>query len=156
MSQSSYLKINKTEVILKQRTLTIIKPECVANKHIGDIIQRIEKAGFEILAIKMIRLQPAEAKTFYLVHKDRPFYRELVEYMTSGKVVAMILEKENCVEAFRKFIGATNPADAESGTIRKDFGTDIQNNCVHASDSPENAIKESAFFFSETEYLKNS
>jgi nucleoside-diphosphate kinase len=141
---------------LKERTLTIIKPECVAKKHIGDIIQRIEQAEFNILGMKMIRLQPAEAQTFYAVHKERPFYGELVEYMTSGKVVAMILEKENCVEAFRKFIGATNPADAERGTIRRDFGTDIQNNCVHASDSQENALKEIAFFFSETEYLKNS
>jgi nucleoside-diphosphate kinase len=104
----------------------------------------------------MIRLQPDEARRFYLVHKDRPFYQELVEYMSSGKVVAMILEKENCVEAFRKFIGATNPAEAAPGTIRKDFGTDIQSNCIHASDSPENALKEMAFFFSETEYLKNS
>jgi len=141
---------------LKERTLTIIKPECVAKKHIGDIIQRIERADFNILAIKMIRLQTAEAQTFYAIHKERPFYGELVEYMTSGKVVAMILEKDNCVEAFRKFIGATNPAEAEPGTIRKDFGTDIQNNCVHASDSRENALKEIAFFFSETEYLTNS
>ena len=140
---------------MKERTLTIIKPECVAKKHIGDIIQRIERGEFKILGMKMTRLQPAEAKTFYIIHKDRPFYGELVEYMTSGKVVAMILEKDNCVEAFRKFIGATNPADAEPGTIRRDFGTDIQNNCVHASDSPENALKEIAFFFSETEYLKN-
>jgi nucleoside-diphosphate kinase len=141
---------------VKERTLTIIKPECVANKHIGDVIQRIEQADFNILAMKMIRLQPDEARKFYLVHKDRPFYQELVEYMSSGKVVAMILEKENCVEAFRKFIGATNPSEAAPGTIRKDFGTDIQSNCIHASDSPENALKESAFFFSETEYLKNS
>jgi nucleoside-diphosphate kinase len=141
---------------VKERTLTIIKPECVANKHIGDIIQRIERADFNILATKMIRLQPDEARKFYLVHKDRPFYRELVEYMSSGKVVVMLLEKENCVEAFRKFIGATNPAEAAPGTIRKDFGTDIQSNCIHASDSPENALKEMAFFFSETEYLKNS
>jgi nucleoside-diphosphate kinase len=141
---------------LKERTLTIIKPECVAKKYIGDIVQRIEQGEFKILGMKMIRLQPAEAQAFYVIHKERPFYGELVEYMTSGKVVAMILEKENCVEAFRKFIGATNPADAEPGTIRRDFGTDIQNNCVHASDSPENALKEIAFFFSETEYLKNS
>ena len=129
-----------------QGTLTIIKPECVANNHIGDIIQRIEKAGFRILAIRMVRLQVPEAQQFYLIHKDRPFYQELVEYMTSGKVVAMVLEKDNCIEAFRKFIGATNPKEAATGTIRRDFGTDIQNNCVHASDSPENALQEIAFF----------
>ena len=138
-----------------QQTLTIIKPECVANKHIGDIIQRIEQAEFKILAIRMVRLQVQEAQQFYLIHKDRPFYQELVEYMTSGKVVAMVLEKENCVEAFRKFIGATNPKEAASGTIRRDFGTDIQNNCVHASDSPENALQEIAFFFSAQDIIMN-
>jgi nucleoside-diphosphate kinase len=140
---------------LKERTLTIIKPECVSNHHIGDIIQRIEKAGFGILALRMVHLQRSEAEQFYLVHKERPFYQELVEYMSSGKVVAMVLEKENCVEAFRNFIGATNPADAKPGTIRRDFGTNIQNNCVHASDSTENARKEAAFFFSEREIILN-
>ena len=140
---------------MKQQTLTIIKPECVAKLHIGDIIQRIEKADFKIIAIKMVRLQPQEAQQFYLIHKDRPFYQELVQYMCSGKVVVMVLEKENCVQAFRKFIGATNPKDAASGTIRRDFGTDIQNNCVHASDSPDNAQKEIAFFFSAKEIILN-
>ena len=140
---------------MKQRTLTIIKPECVAKLHIGDIIQRIEKANFKIRAIKMVRLQPQEAQQFYLIHKDRPFYQELVQYMCSGKVVVMVLEKENCVEAFRKFIGTTNPTDAAPGTIRRDFGTDIQNNCVHASDSPDNAQKEIAFFFSAKEIILN-
>jgi nucleoside-diphosphate kinase len=140
---------------VKQQTLTIIKPECVAKLHIGDIIQRIEKADFKIIAIKMVRLQPQEAQQFYLIHKDRPFYQELVQYMCSGKVVVMVLEKENCVQAFRKFIGATNPKDAASGTIRRDFGTDIQNNCVHASDSPDNAQKEIAFFFSAKEIILN-
>jgi nucleoside-diphosphate kinase len=140
---------------LTERTLTIIKPECVANKHIGDIIQRIEQAEFKILGIKMIRLQVKEAQQFYLVHKDRPFYQELVEYMTSGKVIAMVLEKANCVQEFRKFIGATNPKEAAQGTIRRDFGTDIQNNCVHASDSPENALHEIAFFFSGRKTIMN-
>ncbi len=139
---------------MKQRTLTIIKPECVAEKHIGDIIQRIEKAGFDILGIKMVRLQKKDAEQFYLVHKDRPFYRELVEYMSGGKVVVMVLEKENCVADFRKFIGATDPQKAEPGTIRKDFGTSIQLNCVHASDSVENAAKEVAFFFAEREIIQ--
>ncbi len=140
---------------MKERTLTIIKPECVSNKHIGDIIQRIEKAGFEILAIRMVHLLPTEAQQFYLVHKERPFYGELVDYMSSGKVVVMVLEKENCVEAFRKFIGATNPEEAAAGTIRKDFGTNIQNNCVHASDSPENALTEINFFFSRRDIILN-
>ena len=137
------------------RTLTIIKPECVANNHIGGIIQRIEQAEFKILAIRMVHLQVQEAQQFYLVHKDRPFYQELVEYMTSGKVVAMVLEKDNCVEAFRKFIGATNPKEAAPGTIRRDFGTNIQNNCVHASDSIENALQEIAFFFSAKDIIMN-
>ncbi len=140
---------------MRERTLTIIKPECVKNKHIGDIIQRIEDAGFEILAMKMVSLQPREAEQFYLVHKERSFYHELVQYISSGKVVAMVLEKENCVGAFRKFIGATNPQEAAPGTIRRDFGSNIQNNCVHASDSDENARKEAAFFFSEREIILN-
>ena len=139
---------------MKQRTLTIIKPECVAEKHIGEIIQRIEKAGFDILGIKMLRLQKKDAEQFYLINKDRPFYRDLVEYMTSDKVVVMVLEKENCVADFRKFIGATDPQKAEVGTIRKDFGSSIQLNCVHASDSEENAAKEVAFFFSEREIIQ--
>lgn len=138
---------------MNQRTLTIIKPECVAEKHIGDIIARIEKAGYQILGLKMVRLQKKDAEQFYLVHKDRPFYKELVAYMTSGKVVVMVLEKENCVDDFRGFIGATNPQEAADGTIRKDFGKSIQFNCIHASDSPENAAKEVSFFFAEKEIL---
>jgi nucleoside-diphosphate kinase len=123
----------------------------VESHHIGEIIQRIEKAGFHILAMRLLRLQKSEAEHFYLVHKEKSFYDELVEYMSSGKIVALALEKENCVEDFRKFIGATNPNNAAPGTIRKDFGTNIQSNCVHASDSPENAQREIAFFFSERE-----
>ena len=138
---------------MKSRSLTIIKPECVEKKHIGDIISRIEKAGFDIIALKMVRLSKDDAKRFYLVHKDRPFYGELVDYMTSGKVVAMVLQKENCVEDFRKFIGATDPSKAEDGTIRKDYGTSIQFNCIHASDSDENAQIESSFFFATREII---
>lgn len=144
-----------TENILKNRTLTLIKPECVAGKHIGNIIQRIEQAGFTILGIRMLKLTRKEAEEFYLVHKNKPFYRGLVEYMSGGKIVAMVLEKENCVQDFRQFIGATNPAEAAEGTIRRDFGTDIQNNCVHASDSNENAQKEISFFFSNRDILMN-
>lgn len=140
---------------MKERTLTLIKPECVASKHIGDIIMRIEQAGFTLLGIRMLRLTRKEAEEFYLVHKNRSFYTGLVEYMSSGKIVAMVLEKENCVQDFRQFIGATNPAEAEEGTIRRDFGTNVQNNCVHASDSLENAEKEISFFFSNRDILMN-
>jgi nucleoside-diphosphate kinase len=144
-----------TENILKNRTLTLIKPECVASKHIGNIIQRIEQAGFTILGIRMLKLTRKEAEEFYLVHKNKPFYTGLVEYMSGGKIVAMVLEKENCVQDFRQFIGATNPTEAAEGTIRRDFGTNIQNNCVHASDSNENAQKEISFFFSNRDILMN-
>ena len=138
---------------MKERTLTLIKPECVENHYIGEVIRRIEKAGFYILAMRMLQLKKSEAQQFYLVHKGKSFYSELVEYMSGGKIVALALEKENCVEDFRKFIGATNPKEAAPGTIRKDFGTNIQSNCVHASDSSENARREIAFFFSEQEII---
>lgn len=140
---------------MKERTLTLIKPECVANRHVGEVIQRIEKAGFHILAMRMLRLKEKEAQQFYEVHRERPFYNDLVKYMSDGKIIALVLEKENCVEDFRKFIGATNPKDAAPGTIRRDFGTNIQSNCVHASDSLENARREIAFFFSEQEIISN-
>jgi len=109
-----------------ERTLTLIKPECVAEKHIGDVIARIEKGGFTIKAMKMLQLTRREAEKFYEVHKERPFYGELTEYMSSGPIVAMVLEKENCVADFRNFIGATNPQEAAEGTIRRDFGKSVQ------------------------------
>jgi len=136
-----------------EQTFTMIKPECVAENHIGDVISRIEKAGFAIKALKMTRLTKSEAEVFYAVHKERPFYGELTEYISSGTVVAMVLEKENCIQDFRNFIGATNPAEAEPGTIRKDFGQNIQMNCVHASDSPQTAETEIGFFFSQKELI---
>ena len=138
---------------MAERTLTLIKPECVAEKHIGDVIARIEKAGFQVKAIKMLRLSKREAEKFYEVHKERPFYGELTEYMSSGPIVALVLEKENCVADFRDFIGATNPKDAAQGTIRREFGKNIQMNCVHASDSPENAVREIYFYFSDREIM---
>ncbi|RMG41932.1 MAG: nucleoside-diphosphate kinase [Methanobacteriota archaeon] len=138
---------------MKEQTFTMIKPECVANKHIGDVISRIEKAGFTIKALRMVRMSRRDAELFYEVHKERPFYQELVEYISSGPVVAMVLEKENCIADYREFIGATNPAEAAEGTIRKDFGTNIQLNCVHASDSPETAAKEIPFFFSQRDIV---
>jgi nucleoside-diphosphate kinase len=137
------------EIELPERTLTIIKPECVENKHIGDVIARIEKDGFAIKSIKMLQMDREEAKVFYEVHRQRDFYDELTSYMSNGPVVVMVLEKENCIRAFRDFIGATDPAKAAPGTIRRDFGKNIQNNCVHASDSPENAVREINFFFPE-------
>ncbi|MCB0301032.1 MAG: nucleoside-diphosphate kinase [Calditrichaeota bacterium] len=136
-----------------ERTYTMIKPECVGAKHIGDVIARIEKGGYRILGLKMLHLSKTDAGKFYEIHKERPFYGELVDFMSSGPIVAMVLEKENCIADYRKLIGATNPAEAAAGTIRKDFGTNIQNNCVHASDSPENAVIEIKFFFSERELV---
>jgi nucleoside-diphosphate kinase len=135
------------------KTLAIIKPDCTAKNVIGKVIDRIENAGFKILGLKMVRLTKNQAKKFYEVHKERPFYNDLVEFMTSGPVVVMALQKENAVTAFRNFIGATNPEEAAEGTIRKDFGSNIQNNCVHGSDSDENAKREIGFFFSETELI---
>ncbi len=136
-----------------QRTYTMIKPECVQAKHIGDVIARIEKGGYQILGLKMVHMSKADAEAFYAIHKERPFFPELVTFMSSGPVVSMVLEKENAIADYREFIGATNPAEAAEGTIRRDFGSNIQNNCVHASDSPENALTEIKFFFSERELV---
>lgn len=136
-----------------EQTFTMIKPECVAGKHVGEVIARIEKAGFAIKALRMVHMTRKEAEAFYAVHKERPFYGELTEYMSSGPVVAMVLEKENCIKAYREFIGATNPKDAAPGTIRRDFGSSIQFNCVHASDGPETALAEIKFFFSDRELV---
>jgi len=146
---SGEITLIQEEIELPERTLTIIKPECVENKHIGDVIARVEKDGFAIKAMKMLQMSLEEARTFYEVHRQRDFYNELTGYMSSGPVVVMVLEKENCIRAFRDFIGATDPAKAAPGTIRRDFGKNIQNNCVHASDSNENAVREIQFFFPE-------
>ncbi len=132
-------------------TFTMIKPDAVKNNNIGPILAKINDAGFTIRAMKYTELSEAQAMAFYEVHKERPFYGELVEFMTSGPIVAAILEKENAVEDFRKLIGATNPTEAAEGTIRKIFAESIQNNAVHGSDSDENAIIEADFHFSKTE-----
>ncbi len=121
----------------------------------GKVIDRIERAGFEILAMKMTRLSREAAGEFYAVHRERPFYPDLVSFMSSGKCVPMVLQKENAVSDFRKLIGATDPAEAEPGTIRKDFAESKQNNIVHGSDSVENARIEIAFFFAERELVEN-
>lgn len=130
----------------------MIKPDATGAGHTGKIIDQIIQAGFTVRAMKWTRLSREEAGKFYEIHKDRPFFGELVEYMTSGPIVAAILEKENAVESFRKLIGATDPQKAEEGTIRRMFATSIAANAVHGSDSDENALIEGAFFFSRREW----
>lgn len=132
-------------------TFTMIKPEAVENEHIGEILAIINRSGFHIVSLKMMRLSRDNAAKFYAVHKGKPFYDELVEFMSSGPIVAAILQKENAVEDYRKLIGTTDPSKAEEGTIRKLFAESIQKNAVHGSDSDENAQFEAAFFFPEIE-----
>ena len=133
------------------RTLTMIKPNAVANNHIGGIIAMIEAGGCKVVAMKKMKLSPELAGKFYEVHKERPFYDELCEFMSSGPIIPMILEKENAVADYRELIGSTDPAEAAEGTIRKKYATSKGENAVHGSDSDKNAAIESAFFFSETE-----
>ena len=139
--------------IMSNRTFTMIKPDAFANGHTGAIIDQIVKSGFQLVAMKLTRLTPEKAGEFYAIHKERPFYGELVEFMSSGPIVAAILEKENAVEAFRTLIGATNPANAAEGTIRKKFAESIGRNAIHGSDSDENASIEGSFFFSGLEKI---
>ena len=133
------------------RTFTMIKPDAYAAGNSGAIIKMIEEAGFTVKAAKLTRLSEERAGQFYEVHKERPFYGELVTYMSSGPIIAMILEKDNAVEDFRTLIGATNPADAAEGTIRRLFAKSIEANAIHGSDSDENAAIEGSFFFARTE-----
>lgn len=133
------------------RTFTMLKPDAIENGHMGKIIDMIIQAGFSIKAMKLTRLSEEQAKKFYEVHAERPFYGELVEYMTSGPIVAAILEKENAVADFRTLIGATDPAEAAEGTIRKYYAESKGRNAVHGSDSDENAAIECAFHFSDAE-----
>lgn len=133
-------------------TFTMIKPDATAAGHTGKIIDKIIGAGFKIKALKWTKLSKEEAGEFYAIHRERPFFGELVDYMTSGPIVAAILEKENAVEDFRKLIGATDPQKAEEGTIRQMFATSIAANAVHGSDSDENAVIEGAFYFSSREH----
>lgn len=132
-------------------TFTMIKPTAFKNNHTGAILKMINDAGFVIRAMKLTRLSAEQAGAFYAVHNGKPFYESLVEYMSSGPIVAAVLEKENAVEDYRKLIGATNPENAEEGTIRKLYATSLQQNAVHGSDSDENAIIEADFFFSKIE-----
>jgi nucleoside-diphosphate kinase len=136
---------------MSQRTLTIIKPDSVENGNIGNIIARIEQEGFRILAARMLALTEAQARAFYAVHRERPFYNDLVAYMTSGPVWVMALEREDAVQHLRRVMGSTNPADAEAGTIRASHGSSIERNAIHGSDSLDNAAIEIGFFFAAAE-----
>ena len=134
-----------------QRTFSIIKPDAVAKNVIGPITAKLEQAGLRVIASKMVRLTESQAKAFYAVHKDRPFYGGLVKFMTEDPVVVQVLEGEDAIAKNRQVMGATNPEKADAGTIRKEFATDIERNAVHGSDAPETAKEEIAFFFSTAE-----
>lgn len=137
------------------KTLAILKPDCVKKNLIGQVVMRITEAGFKIKGIKMVRLTIESGGGFYEIHKGKSFYNNLLNYMTSGPCVPIALEKENAVEEFRKLIGATDPSNAEEGTIRKLYAENIERNIVHGSDSDENAAKEIAHFFTRKELLEN-
>lgn len=134
-------------------TFTMIKPDAVMAGNIGNILAMINKAGFKIKAMKLTKLSKEKAGAFYEIHKERPFYSDLINFMSSGAIVAAILEKDNAVEDFRKLIGATDPAEAETGTIRALYATNVGENAVHGADSDENAIREGSFHFAATEMV---
>ncbi len=140
---------------MSNQTLAILKPDCVQNKNIGKVIDHLLNAGFKINALKMIKLTKETAGAFYEVHKERPFYGELVDFMMETRVVPIVLEKENAVAALRETIGATDPAEADEGTVRKLYAENKGRNTIHASDSDDNAAREIRFFFSETEVISN-
>ena len=140
---------------MKNMTFAMIKPDAVRNRNTGKIYDRILTSGFSIVSAKLLRMTKSQAEGFYDVHSERPFFRELTEFMSSGPCMVLALKKENAVEEWRKTIGATNPDEAETGSIRKDFATSIGENAVHGSDSDENAKKEIGFFFSESELIAN-
>jgi nucleoside-diphosphate kinase len=136
-----------------ERTLTILKPDAVAAGHAGAILAHLEKEGFRLIGIKKMRLSPDQARVFYEVHRERPFYGALVTFMTEGPVVVAALERSGAVTHLRKTMGATDSRKADAGTVRQRFGTDIERNAIHGSDSAENAAREIAFFFSEAELI---
>ena len=136
--------------------MAIVKPDAVRGGKVGRIVTLIEEAGFKILGLKLVKLTEEQAKRFYEVHKERPFFASLCKFMSSGPVVVMVLEGEDAIAKWREMMGATDPKEADAGTIRAIFGTDKEKNAVHGSDSPENAAKEVAFFFSEYELLQLS
>ncbi len=136
-----------------ERTLSIIKPDAVAAGQAGEILAMIEKAGFRILALRMTRLTEAQARGFYAVHRERPFFPGLVKFMTEGPIIVMALEREDAIKQLREVMGATNPANAAEGTVRKRFASNIERNCIHGSDAPETAETELRFFFSTADLL---
>lgn len=136
-----------------ERTLTIIKPDAVSARNIGRIIDRFERASLTVLAAKLVHLTPAQAAGFYIVHRERPFYQSLCAFMTTGPCMPMVLEGDNAIARLRELMGATDPAKATAGTIRKDYASSIEANAVHGSDSPENAAVEIAYFFGALEIL---
>ena len=140
---------------MKDRTFAIIKPDAINNGHTGNIYDRIQKFNFNIIGAKLLRMTQEQAEGFYGVHKERPFFKDLIKFMTSGPCMVLALEKENAVQSWRNAIGSTNPQEAGEGTIRRDFATNVQENAVHGSDSNENAQKEIAFFFLDSELLSN-
>ena len=140
---------------MSNQTLAILKPDCVQNNNIGKVINHLLNAGFKINAMKMVKLTKETAGAFYEVHKERPFYGELVDFMMETRVVPIVLEKVNAVAALRETIGATDPAEADEGTVRKLYAENKGRNTIHASDSDENAAREIRFFFSETEVISN-
>jgi nucleoside-diphosphate kinase len=136
-----------------ERTFSIIKPDAVAAGHTGEILAMMQQAGFRFAGLRMTRLTEAQAQAFYGVHRERPFFNGLIKFMTEGPIIVMALEREDAVKKLRELMGATNPANAAEGTIRKRFATDIERNCVHGSDAPETAAGELAFFFTGSELL---
>jgi len=139
---------------MRQQTLAIIKPDAVSKNLVGKIIERIEAEGIKIVAMKMIKMSKEQAKGFYHVHKEKPFYESLTDFMSSGPCVVMVLEGDDVINRYRRLMGTTDPAKAEPNTIRKEFGTDIEKNAVHGSDSPESAEFELRYFFSQLEIVR--
>ena len=140
---------------MNNQTFAIIKPDAVRNGYSGKIIDRIINSDFKILGLKLIRMTKSQAEGFYEIHKDKPFFSELTEFMSSGKCVVIALKKEDAVNRWRELIGATDPAEADEGTIRKDYASSLGENAVHGADSNENAAREIGFFFSDTEIIAN-
>jgi nucleoside-diphosphate kinase len=138
-----------------ERTLAILKPDCVRKELVGTVLARIQEAGFRLAALKMLRMTKAEAEGFYAVHEDKPFFDDLTDFMSSGPCVPVVLEKENAIADFRALIGATDPAEADDGTIRSDFADSLSQNIVHGSDSVANGEKEAHYFFPEHEIVAN-
>ena len=137
-----------------ERTFSIVKPDAVAGGHTGEILSLLEKAGFRIVAMRMVKLSQQQAEGFYAVHRERPFFPSLVKFMTEGPVVLMVLEAENAIDKLRKVMGSTDPAKADTGTIRKQFGTNIERNSIHGSDGPDTAAFEIFYFFSQIEIVR--